>query len=179
MSDLEFTGPELQSLIDAGIIGVTATTNAIIQADIKLFIAELEHEVTVLRIGGMSDEAIFASLMDDAQNSGPVFRKFENDIKRTLFGSVQQASIKGELLTYQDAGLDVTELQWVTFSKKPCPDCDIRDGRTEVPLRWQDVGLPGTGWSLCGHSCNCRLMPVELNVPKGLGVLTSTPVAVT
>ena len=176
MSELEFTGPELQALIDAGIIGLVQSTNSIIAADIELFIAELQHEVKVLRIGGMSDQAIFASLMNDAQTGGPVFGKFENSIKRTLFGSVQQASIKGELLTYQDAGLDVTELQWVTFSKKPCPDCDGRDGRVESPGRWQDVGLPGTGWSLCGHSCNCRFMAAELNVPTGIGILTPKPV---
>jgi len=179
MSDLEFTGPELEALIDAGIIGLIDVTNGILQADIKLFIAELQHEVTVLRLGGMGDPAIFANLMNDAQTGGPLFGKFENTVKRTMFGSIQKASIQGELITYQNNGIDVSELQWVAFSKKPCPDCDPRDGRRETFEQWVIVGLPGVGWSLCGHSCNCRLEPVKFDVPEGIGILTSKPVTAT
>jgi len=167
---------KLQSQIEAGIEGLNLYTSQVLAADIKLFTAELEHAVTVLRLGGMSDEAIFADLMNDAATNGPVFGAFQNRVKRTMFGSVQRASNMGELLTYKDAGLDVTELQWVAFSKKPCPDCDPRDGETQTPEFWQAIGLPGTGWSFCGHSCNCRLMPVGLGVPKGIGILESKPV---
>jgi len=171
------SGVELQALIDEGLAGLTLYTNQVLAADIELFAAEIKHQVTVLRLGGLSDQAIFDDLMADAATGGPIFGKFENTIKRTMFGSIQRASNMGELTAYRAAGLDVQELQWVAFSEKPCPDCDPRDGRIETPEFWSTIGLPGTGWSLCGHSCNCRLMPVELEVPEGIGILVSGPAA--
>lgn len=171
------SGEELQALIDTGIAGLVTYTDQVLAADIELFAAELKHAVTVRRLGGMSEQAIFNDLLADAQTAGPVFGKFENTIKRTMYGSIQRASNMGELLTYKAAGLDTKLLQWVAFSKKPCPDCDPRDGRIETPEFWATIGLPGTGWSLCGHSCNCRLMSASLGVPEGIGILTSKPVA--
>jgi hypothetical protein len=55
-------------------------------------------------------------------------------------------------------------LQWRT-SRGPrvCDDCAPRHGMGGLTLdEWERIGLPGSGWSVCGGNCECLLIPEDL-----------------
>lgn len=54
------------------------------------------------------------------------------------------------------------KLRWVCALVNTCPDCIIRHGEVNVLADWESVGMPGTGWSVCGGNCRCQLVPAEL-----------------
>ena len=143
---------------------------ALMLADAKYFAITLEYEIEKMRIAGMSENAIFTVLEQDAKTGGRIFGQFENTIKSQIFGGIQTASAIGEQEVYKAAGIDVDFQKWVTFSKRPCPDCDDRSGRVEPIALWQAIGLPGSGATVCRANCMCRLEPQELDTPDSVDI---------
>lgn len=46
---------------------------------------------------------------------------------------------------------------WVTTSGNSCPDCINRSGEEHTMQEWELIGRPGSGFSVCGANCKCRL----------------------
>lgn len=59
---------------------------------------------------------------------------------------------------------------WRVVSNEPCDDCAPRQGDTRTLAQWAQMGLPGSGWSICQAYCKCELNPSD---PSGL--LRGTP----
>lgn len=54
------------------------------------------------------------------------------------------------------------ELTWVSVQDKAiCRDCGKRHGETHTLQEWMSLGMPRTGWSVCGDNCRCLLVLVD------------------
>ncbi len=137
--------------------------------DVQAFAGKLQTEIEAMRIQGMAEGSIFQVLSKDAKESGRLFGEFSNSIKARMYGGLTEASRIGEHAIYKSKGISVERLRWTTIGDN-CPDCDIREGRIEPAEYWEVIGLPGTGWSLCRAACNCRLVPVTIELPSRIAV---------
>ena len=110
-----------------------------------------------MQMAGMTDEQIKAVLLNDLNNAGRIFGTFRTGVRTILKEAVQLASTDGSLQKYGEA--KVKRWKWIVVSQNPCPDCIRRHGRVETMAHWRDVGLPGSGFSICQQFCQCRLVP--------------------
>lgn len=153
----------LSEEIDAGLDALIVYAETVVGAEATLFAQKLAKEVTILRAGGLSEEAIYSILLADAKTNGVIFGQYGAEIKKQARGVIQAGSVIGEHAVYHEEGVSTDELKWVVVQGgKVCPDCQSRAGRVESASYWAEVaGLPGTGWSICKHNCQCRLAPVS------------------
>lgn len=120
-------------------------------------IADLELSIMNMELAGMSEEGIKATLIRDLQQGGVLFGGFRSGVKNTVKTAVQLASNDGSMQKYNQS--DVKKWKWIVVSENPCPDCIPRHNRIEVMQHWRDVGLPGSGFSICREFCKCKLVP--------------------
>jgi hypothetical protein len=68
---------------------------------------------------------------------------------------------KDEAIIEDESHSDEREYVWTLGASKggPCPDCSARSGRKETYAYWSEVGLPQSGFSVCGGHCHCSLRP--------------------
>ncbi len=159
-----------QLSLELGIDQLLINLGELLIVDSRYFAITLEKEIALMRLSGMSEPAIFTVLEQDAATGGRIFGEFENTIKSQIFGGIQTASAIGEQEVYKAAGIDTNFQKWVTFSKRPCPDCDDRSGRVEPLAVWQAAGTPGSGATVCRANCMCRLEPVEFDTPDSVDI---------
>ena len=143
---------------------------ATLDVEAKLFTVTLAAEIEKMRILGMSEDAIFTVLEQDALTGGRIFGQFENSIKSSIYGGIQAASAVGEQEVFKANGIDTDFEKWVTHSKRPCLDCERNKGRVEPSAFWDAVGRPGSGATVCRSNCMCRLEPAELDTPDSVDI---------
>ena len=125
--------------------------------DSAVFSAELNKEIVRMRSNGMSDEAVEEALKSDLDTNGRIFGKLKNSTKAALIGSINQLAKLGQ---YEAYDLDQDLFTWVTVKgHKVCADCVSRAGQTRTFSDWEELGLPGSGWSICKEYCYCVLDP--------------------
>ena len=118
--------------------------------------------VRYMRGNGMSDEAILDEIVSDLRSDkSRWFGEWQrNVLKNTLGGANRAAGIGSELEITKDREGDRTESVWITVhDKRVCPDCISRHGQVRSMAEWRIIGLPRSGWSICGGSCRCQLVP--------------------
>jgi hypothetical protein len=125
-----------------------------LKAEMDSYAGKLKAAVVGMLGSGMSDNEIIETLKKDLYSGGPIFGGLKNQ-----FGSI----IGGAINDYGQTGLseiaDDEELTWLTTSTKPCKDCLPRHGMTKTYKEWVAIGLPRSGWSVCGYNCLCVLIP--------------------
>ena len=154
--------------------GLESYIDEVIQAEAVWAAALIEKEIAILRAGGLSDEGIRLRLQNDFDNKGRIFGQIENNIKGHVAGLITAASAQAQEDVYADAGIDTDLRMWVTVNRgtdKVCPDCPSGHGQIERLIDWQDIGLPGSGWSVCGPHDECILVLVETDI----GEIVSVP----
>lgn len=142
-----------------------ASLSITLEEEMGLFAHRIDIEIRRMRRAGMSDRAIYEMLLLDAKEGGRLFGQFNNSIKGHLYNGIQDASVIGEYDIYREEGLDTDMREWVVDMSSPnglCPNCAARSGMVLPYADWIEIGLPGTGWSVCKGACLCRLVPVEL-----------------
>ena len=160
--------------IEESLGGLESYIDRVIRAEAVWAAALIEKEIEILRAGGMLDEAIRVRLQTDFDTKGRIFGQIENNIKGHVAGLITAASAKAQEEVYLDAGIDTELRKWVTVNRgtsKVCPDCPSRHGQIERLIDWQDIGLPGSGWSVCGPHDDCILVLPEIEV----GEIVSVP----
>ena len=134
--------------------------------DVQIFSAEIQKTVINLEANGALKNAARNALAKDMLKGGRVFGKLANSIKEKLVNSVNQSSRFGQ---YEDSSLN-QEFVWITVEgHKICIDCAGRSGDVMTFSEWESIGLPGSGWSVCGGYCYCVLDPTG-NAPKTIQV---------
>ena len=64
----------------------------------------------------------------------------------------------GATQEYQEQGIQ--NFVWITVNGRgACPDCQDRGGTKGTMEYFMGIGEPRSGWSICGHHCNCQLEP--------------------
>ena len=120
----------------------------------------LEEAITNMKVSGMADSAIRQSLLSDLNSGGPIFGSFRNKVKNTVRNGVEFSSNQSSKGVFVKAGVE--RFQWVTVGDgKVCPDCDERHGETGTMEYFELLGLPGSGFSVCGPNCRCKVIPAN------------------
>ena len=124
--------------------------------DAESFALNIDKYVTQLKANGIGDQTIEEQLSKDMEEGGKIFGLLKNAIKASVVLGIAQAARFGQ---YEEYDMD-QEFTWVTVSgHRICIDCELRAG-TILPFSdWESIGLPGSGWSVCGSYCYCVLDP--------------------
>ena len=124
--------------------------NAVINAtQIQLYIDNLV-------LLGATEETISILLMQDLSQGGRLFGAVSNGMKNTVRDAIGMAGRTGAFKFYEEQG--VKEFVWITVNgRQACPDCQDREGRTGTMEYFMAIGEPQSGWSVCGHHCQCQL----------------------
>ena len=139
--------PDLQ-LIISNQIGMAAA-----QATLTL-----EEAITNMKVSGMADIAIRQSLLDDLSVGGPLFGGFRSKLRSTVKNGVEYSSNSSSNGRFIKAG--VKEFKWVSISdNKVCPDCKEKHGEVGTMEYFEILGLPASGFSICGPNCRCMIVP--------------------
>lgn len=110
-----------------------------------------------MKASGMSNAAIRQVLLNDLNTGGPLFGAFRNAVKNTVSDSVGRAGNIAARRVFDFAG--IVTFRWVVVSTNTCPDCDLRHGDTGTMEYFESIGLPKSGFSVCGGHCQCVLVP--------------------
>jgi hypothetical protein len=139
--------------------------NASIDNAIGKTAMDLNTFVQTMRQSGASDQVIRNALLKDLDVGGRIFGQFKNGMKNATKNGVTSAGNIASQKTYVDAG--VKNFKWITVSAKPCDDCLRRHDEVGTMEYFSTIGLPKSGFSVCGIHCQCQLEPVAY---KGKGL---------
>ena len=59
---------------------------------------------------------------------------------------------------FKEAGIE--RFRWVAAGKNVCPNCENRAGVIGTQEYFDSIGIPKSGFSVCGQNCQCQLVPV-------------------
>lgn len=111
------------------------------------------------KAAGVADDVLERVLLEDLTTGGRIFGEFNRGLGLDIPGRLSQLSNEA---TKVELGVDDdTELTWVAAMVNTCPDCLSRHGQTDTARNWELAGEPGTGWSVCRTSCQCKLLPAS------------------
>ncbi len=118
---------------------------------------DLANLIRTMRMSGATDMAIRAVLLTDLTSGGRIFGAFKNQFKATADYGVGKMAQLGSVYELDSQGLKV--FKWQSAGKNICPDCQDRHGQEYSWEEWELIGLPKSGFSVCGAYCNCDLVP--------------------
>ena len=82
--------------------------------------------------------------------------------KGALRDAVRRVAQESEFRMFEENGLGANGWVWIAANGgEACPDCTPRHGVQMTKTQWQNIGMPGTGLTICGGACMCALEPVE------------------
>jgi len=128
-------------------------------------VLDLEDLITQLRASGATEQVVRQALLNDLESVGRIFGAFRNGVKNNIKDAILSAGNISANKAYEQAGIQ--EFKWVTVSTKPCPDCEDRHGEVADMEFFETIGLPKSGFSVCGTHCQCQLVP---SAYKGKGL---------
>ena len=117
----------------------------------------LEELIVQLRASGASEAIIKQRVLADLENASRIFGMYRNGVKNNMKDAILSAGNIASATAYRNAG--VTEFKWITVSTSPCPDCVERHGTIGEVDFFETIGLPKSGFSVCGTHCQCQIVP--------------------
>ena len=142
--------PELNIILQNGVMTAAQQTTM-----------NLQELVINMKASGMGSDAIRNVLLNDLNTGGAIFGNFKNSVKKTVAGGVGMAGNGAAFQKYTKAG--VKTFRWITAGAKSCPDCIPRHGETGSMEYFETIGVPKSGFSVCGANCQCTLVPEGYN----------------
>jgi len=140
---------------------------------LELAFEELEKQHNILKsdiniykkqrkIAGFTDKQTLSRLVKMRQSKTDMLQSFANEVKKVNVAASRREESQAEIDEYQTKVLPDEEWVWISISTKPCPDCMDRAG-VQLPLeRWMQYGIPGSGNTICGVFCRCKLRPISI-----------------
>ena len=120
----------------------------------------LQEAIVNMKASGMAESAIRQSLLGDLNTGGPLFGGFKSKLRNTVKDGIEFSSNGSANGKFVSAGVE--RFQWVSVGDgKVCPDCEAKHGETGKMEYFELLGLPGSGFSLCGSHCRCKLVPAD------------------
>jgi hypothetical protein len=123
-----------------------------LKADIKIF--QLNAKAA-----GFTDKEILKQLAAANDSEAGIVDAFAKRVQSVTSAAVQRERVQSEIDAFREEFPDSTDFQWITVSSSPCPDCEARAGTVMPYTDWMMIGVPGSGQTICGRWCKCRLMP--------------------
>ncbi len=139
----------------------------------KLAFMELEQNKNILKsdialfkqnakIAGFNNKEILSQLVIEGKDKTGVAQAFAKKSKQVAVDAVRRERSAAEIDMYRKVAKPNENWQWIAISAKPCPDCNARAGRVMIIDRWEKMGFPGSGRTICGRACKCRLIPYPI-----------------
>lgn len=126
-----------------------------LNAESDLLADRLEIRVKGMMASGMDKKSIVGVLRRELREGGQLFTGFNGMFKRNVLPSIDNVA-QGAVVAENP---DADEWEWITTSAKPCDDCAPRHGEVKEYREWEAIGLPRSGFSVCGDNCKCALVP--------------------
>jgi len=114
------------------------------------------------KAGGLKDKDLLNQLVIAGRDKDGVVQGFAKRVKRVTVDAKRREQSAREIDEYLKESKFNEQFVWITVSKKPCPDCRLRAGKILPYDRWVKRGLPGTGRTICGASCLCKIVPIKI-----------------
>ena len=131
----------------SGVLGITAEKQALTLAEV----------ISKMASSGISKDVIKETLLRDLNEGGQIFGDFRRSFKSNIKWGIEETA-RREF----EQGLDKVDgmWEWLGISdNKICPDCEMRNGKPSMKWEvWESEGLPGTGITICGSNCRCRMV---------------------
>ena len=108
---------------------------------------------------GLKDKEIMATLIKIGEDKAGIAQALAKHTKRVTVDAIRRERSAAEIATYSTKVPPNAKWVWITISSKPCPNCIPRSGVELTLARWESQGLPGSGRTICGASCKCKLRP--------------------
>jgi len=107
---------------------------------------------------GTSGDVIKETLLRDLREGGQIFGSFRAQFKATVYKNVESATNKGMQVAQVEKGVILYD--WLPeFSERTCQDCINRSQMSARSMKdWEIIGIPGSGVTICGDKCRCRLV---------------------
>lgn len=117
---------------------------------------EINTTVSTMLATGMTNQAIKDVLLNDLRTGGRIFGSLKNQFKSTVRNGVTYSANTSAMSEFQQAG--VKEFRWETRGKNICDDCAMRHDEIGTLEEIANIGLPQSGFSVCGSNCKCQLV---------------------
>ena len=127
------------------------------ERDAGLLTADIEIFRKNAKIAGFTNKEILSQLVIAGKEKTGIAQGFAKRMKRLTVDAVRRERSSAEIDAYRIIAKPNEKWQWIAISSKPCPDCDARAGRVMTLRRWEIMGLPGSGRTICRRSCKCLL----------------------
>ena len=119
----------------------------------------LEELVVQMRASGATDNIIKQRLLADLTDAGRIFGMYKNGVKNNMKNAILSAGNIATLSKYRTEGY--VDFKWITVSSNPCIDCVERHGEVADMEFFETIGLPKSGFSVCGTNCQCQIVPTD------------------
>lgn len=126
-----------------------------LNAESDILADKLEIRIRQMMTSGMGAPQIIDVLKRDLRGGGPLFSGFASTFKSQVFPVIDNVA-QGAVI---DQNTDALKWKWITTSYDPCDDCKPRHGQVKTYAEWEKLGLPRSGFSVCGDYCKCVLAP--------------------
>jgi hypothetical protein len=128
--------------------------------DLSLIVtSNLLSRINAMRLSGMASSEIRKVLVADLIAGGRIFGQLKNGVKNISKNAVEEAGNIAAQKVFEQQGLK--QYKWITVGKNICPDCRPRHATTGDLEFFRNIGMPKSEFSVCGHNCNCQLVPIE------------------
>ena len=117
---------------------------------------EINTTVSTMLATGMTNQAIKDVLLNDLQDGGRIFGSLKNQFKATVRNGVTYSANTSAMNEFKQAG--VKEFRWETRGENICDDCAMRHDEVGTLEEIANIGLPQSGFSVCGSNCKCQLV---------------------
>ena len=150
LSGLAQLPPEARELLE--------TTMGRMLNDADVFTSRISKAVQTQTSAGIATAATQGVLTADMATAGAIFGELRNTIKESIVEGINQTGRAGSFEAYEVE--PDTLFTWVTVAgHKICEQCSGRTGQRLTLDEWEQIGMPGTGWSVCKGHCYCVLDP--------------------
>ena len=122
------------------------------------FSNDVESFIGLMSASGVSQSEIKNILRNDLTERGRIFGSLKNNSASTIRNGMENASNVSTRQAYEKAG--IKRFRWVSAGGKVCPDCENRAGVVGEMGYFDSIGLPKSGFSVCGRNCQCQLVPI-------------------
>jgi len=123
------------------------------------FTNDIESFIGLMQSSGVSQSEIKNILKNDLAEAGRIFGSLKNNSASSIRNGIESASNISSRQAFANAGIE--RFRWVSTGNNVCPDCENRAGVIGEMEYFDTIGLPKSGFSVCGINCQCQLVPIE------------------
>jgi len=128
----------------------------ILKSDISIFMENA-------KLAGFTEKEILSQLVLAGKDKSGLIQGFKTRVKSVTNMAGRREKAASKIDEFLKIASPQEDWQWITVSEKPCPDCELRAGKVMSYNRWLEMGIPGSGRTICGKFCRCNLIPYNIS----------------